>query len=183
MEVEQLAERFEMVKMNGRGFVARCPAHADTNPSLTVARGTTGWLVKCQVGCTFFDVVSAAGLRPLDFKFGSSDSLATTAAPDKTRAIMRDLIRDDREIVWKFGDLMALAFGLSDVEVARTLANHPEFEDIGLPKAMEMHAIMFAGPIPDMIGSRYYPDYDDDARGQIGARLWQEYKTQQSSLA
>ena len=183
MELENLATNFEQVRMNGRGFTARCPAHADTNPSLTVARGTTGWLVKCQVGCSFLDVVAAAGLRPLDFKYEGSDSLVVPGEVDRTMTIMRDMIRQSRNIVWKFGDLMALAFDLSDEKVARTLAKHPEFENIGLPDAMKMHAILFAGPIADLIGDRYYPQYDQEARGRIGARLWQEYKTQQSSLA
>ena len=182
MELEQLAEKFEMVKMNGRGFICRCPAHLDKNPSLTIARGRDGWLVKCQAGCNFFDVVSAAGLRPLDFKFGSS-SLATPDKPDQTMMIMRDLIRETREIKWTFGQLMIEAFALDVEDVRKVLRKYPEFLLISLPKAMEMHAIMFAGPIPDMIGDRYYPNYNDDARGQIGARLWQEYRIQQSSLA
>ena len=183
MEVGQLAEHFERVKMNGRGFVALCPAHADKNPSLTVARGTTGWLVKCQVGCTFFEVVSAAGLRPLDFKFGSSDSLPTSTELDRTREIMRDMIRSTREIKWTFGQLMVEAFDLDIDDVREVLVKYPEFMLTSLPAAMRMHAIMFAGPIADLIGDRYYPQYDQKARGEIGARLWQEYKTQQSSLA
>jgi len=183
MEVEQLAERFEQVKMNGRGFTARCPAHLDTNPSLTIARGRSGWLVKCQSGCTFFDVVSAAGLKPLDFKFGGSDSLS--GGPDnidRTRDVMRNMIRETRVIVWKFQDLFALAFDVPVDEVMVVLERYPEFIDLDLPSAMTMHAIMFAGPVADLIGKRYYPQYDQDARGRIGGRLWQEYTTQKSSL-
>jgi len=182
MELDELIGYFDGVKMNGNGFTARCPAHLDANPSLAIQRGRSGWLVKCQVGCNFFDVVSAAGLRPLNFKFSDGVSLAPSVE-DKTLRVMRDMIRKSRTIIWKFSDLMVLAFDLSDEKVGRTLAKYPEFEDIGLPEAMKMHAIMFAGPIADLIGDRYYPQYDQDARGRIGARLWQEYKTQQSSLA
>jgi len=183
MELDQLAERFEMVRLNGRGFTARCPAHSDKNPSLTVARGTTGWLVKCQSGCTFFDVVSAAGLRPLDFKFGGSDNRTTLGKPDMTRDVMRDLIRESRDIKWTFGQLMVEAFDLDIKQVRKVLNKYPEFMLTSLPDAMKMHAIMFAGPVADMIGERYYPNYNRDAQGQIGERLWQEYRTQQSSLA
>ena len=182
MELDVLVSHFEGVRMNGRGFTSRCPAHIDKDPSLTVARGSTGWLVKCQAGCNFFDVVSAAGLRPLDFKFGSS-SLAAPDKPDQTRRIMGDMVRESRRIVWQFGELMMLAFDLDSERVTEVLDRYPEFDNIGLREAMNMHAIMFAGPVADLIGHRYYPQYDQNARGRIGARLWQEYTTQQSSLA
>lgn len=50
----------------GTGFVARCPAHDDTKPSLTLADGKNGDLVwRCQAGCTQDEVRDALGARGL----------------------------------------------------------------------------------------------------------------------
>ena len=40
-------------KPNGRGWMARCPAHDDRTPSLSIAQGDDGRvLLKCHAGCT-----------------------------------------------------------------------------------------------------------------------------------
>lgn len=41
------------VRARGVGkWSARCPAHADKSPSLTIAEGDKGMLVKCWAGCS-----------------------------------------------------------------------------------------------------------------------------------
>ena len=60
-------------RKSGRGWVARCPAHDDRNPSLSVDPGDDGRaLVKCRAGCTTEAVVGALGLRLADL-FPSDD--------------------------------------------------------------------------------------------------------------
>lgn len=50
-----------------RGFTARCPAHDDRTPSLTVSEGADGRaLVKCQAGCDAESVIRALGLEWAD---------------------------------------------------------------------------------------------------------------------
>lgn len=47
-------------KWHGRYGVARCPAHGDRNPSLTLADGPDGRLLAhCKTGCSFLDVLDA----------------------------------------------------------------------------------------------------------------------------
>ena len=59
--------KFEGVQASGGGWVARCPAHGDDNPSLSIARGEDGrWLVHCHAGCSAEAVVAAVGLRMAD---------------------------------------------------------------------------------------------------------------------
>ena len=59
--------KFEGVQKSGGGWVARCPAHGDDNPSLSIARGEDGrWLVHCHAGCSAEAVVSAVGLKMAD---------------------------------------------------------------------------------------------------------------------
>jgi len=44
----------------GSGWVARCPAHDDRTPSLSLADGHDGrLLVKCWAGCSACDVLAA----------------------------------------------------------------------------------------------------------------------------
>ena len=59
--------KFEGVQASGGGWVARCPAHGDDNPSLSIARGEDGrWLVHCHAGCSAEAVVAAVGLKMRD---------------------------------------------------------------------------------------------------------------------
>ncbi|MFN7374497.1 MAG: DUF3987 domain-containing protein [bacterium] len=51
----------------GAGWCARCPAHDDRNPSLSIHAGDDGRaLVNCHAGCTFEAVCGAVWLNPAD---------------------------------------------------------------------------------------------------------------------
>ena len=52
MDVKDLLSLLETVKQSGNGWTARCPAHDDRKPSLSVGVGTDGRiLVHCHAGC------------------------------------------------------------------------------------------------------------------------------------
>ncbi len=59
---DELLDKFEKVRRNGKGWTARCAAHEDKHPSLAITQGHKGWLIKCWTGCDFRDIVTAAGL-------------------------------------------------------------------------------------------------------------------------
>ena len=62
--VEKVLEHLEGVQYNGSGWKARCPAHADRNPSLAISEGDAGRvLLNCFAGCPKEDILEAAGLR------------------------------------------------------------------------------------------------------------------------
>lgn len=66
---EQLLSRLEKVRSSGSGWTARCPAHDDDTPSLSVSVGRDGrTLVKCHGGsaCTAAEVAAAVGLTLRD---------------------------------------------------------------------------------------------------------------------
>lgn len=66
MTTAELVDRLKGHK-SGNGFVARCPAHEDKNPSLSISTGTDGRiLLKCHVGCTAEMICSAAGIKLSD---------------------------------------------------------------------------------------------------------------------
>jgi AAA domain len=65
--VDTLLGKLDHVRKVGDGFVARCPAHEDRMPSLSIHTGTDGRaLLRCHAGCEWSAVVSAVGLQPSD---------------------------------------------------------------------------------------------------------------------
>ena len=56
--------RLDDVRRSGRGFVARCPAHPDRRPSLSVrARDGGGVLLYCFGGCRYGEILRALGVE------------------------------------------------------------------------------------------------------------------------
>ena len=73
MRYDEILDRIESrtglaPRPSGSGHVARCPAHPDDTPSLTLSKGDDGrTLAHCQRGCAFDAVASSLGLEPSDF--------------------------------------------------------------------------------------------------------------------
>lgn len=66
----------------GRGWLVRCPAHADGTQSLKVEAGTDGRaLLTCHAGCDTDSVVSALGLMMKDLFVEETTGTRPTAAP------------------------------------------------------------------------------------------------------
>jgi len=66
MTVEELLTRLEAVRRTSRGYLARCPGHADRNPSLSIREAGTRILLRCFAGCETGQVVAALGLEMRD---------------------------------------------------------------------------------------------------------------------
>ena len=57
--------RLSGARKSGRGYVAKCPAHDDNSPSLSVTESDNGVvLAKCFAGCDYKAIVAALGLEP-----------------------------------------------------------------------------------------------------------------------
>lgn len=66
MNAEQIAERLHARHSRG-GWIARCPAHPDRSPSLSIREGNDGrTLVYCHAGCTTEAVCEAIGIKVAD---------------------------------------------------------------------------------------------------------------------
>jgi hypothetical protein len=62
--LRRVLERLDGVKRAGRGYIARCPAHDDRNPSLSVRLGDHGRvLLKCHAGCEYAAIAAALELK------------------------------------------------------------------------------------------------------------------------
>ena len=64
MTPEEFVSRLKGVKRNGTGkWMACCPAHNDSDPSLAIGQTNTGKiLLRCFAGCSALDVVHSMGL-------------------------------------------------------------------------------------------------------------------------
>lgn len=65
--LDTLLTKLDHVRKSGEGYVARCPAHEDKAPSLSVRAGNDGRaLLYCHAGCEWSAIVAALGLDPSD---------------------------------------------------------------------------------------------------------------------
>lgn len=66
-ELDRVLSRLEGARRSGSRWIARCPAHEDRNPSLSVGLGAGGCvLLHCFVGCAPEAIASALGLSMRD---------------------------------------------------------------------------------------------------------------------
>jgi DNA primase len=66
MGLDELLIRLEGVKLSGSGYQAKCPAHDDRKPSLSISCEDGTILLKCFGGCATEDVVRSMGLTMAD---------------------------------------------------------------------------------------------------------------------
>jgi len=70
MTAQDALDRLAGVRPRGASrWFARCPAHADRSPSLSVAVGERGLLLKCFAGCTVKEICAALGFKEADLFF------------------------------------------------------------------------------------------------------------------
>ncbi len=87
----KLRERRCEPKRSGESYMAKCPAHDDQSPSLSVSEGTDGRaLVYCFGGCKTEQVVSALGLE-IGELFPEQDK---ASAQERTGITVAELARD-----------------------------------------------------------------------------------------
>ena len=66
MITETVLDHFECVRPIAGGYKARCPAHEDKTPSLSIKKIADHLLIHCHAGCPPEEVVRAAGLKMSD---------------------------------------------------------------------------------------------------------------------
>ena len=96
MSPEEVAERLNG-RPSGDGWSARCPAHEDRSPSLSIAAGDKGGtVVHCHAGCEPSAVVAAVGLELRDLAPDTpsrDDAVATYRYTDENGRHLFDVVR------------------------------------------------------------------------------------------
>jgi putative DNA primase/helicase len=79
---EQTIELLHASKSTGEQFSARCPAHSDTNPSLSIGKGEDGKvLLRCHAGCPFESIRDAIHKKVLEQGLTLSEYAAMKQLP------------------------------------------------------------------------------------------------------
>ncbi len=91
MTVAELLPRLECVRAVRNGWIARCPAHRDRNPSLSLREGRDGRvLLKCFAGCTVEAICIALRIRVSEL----------FASPGEKREPLPPIVREaQRELI------------------------------------------------------------------------------------
>ena len=86
MTLDELLSLLDTVhqRSNGR-HAARCQAHADKSPSLSVSEGEKGILLKCWAGCSTEDICVALGIKVADLFFDAGVPHSQRPAPRPPR--------------------------------------------------------------------------------------------------
>ena len=82
-------------RWHGSYGTARCPAHDDTHPSLSIKDGDAGrLLLYCHAGCSYEDIVAAIEHRtgPLGSPMKESERIPNTVKPDRSMPRLLNLI-------------------------------------------------------------------------------------------
>jgi hypothetical protein len=66
MSVEAILSRIKGVRRSGPGWLAKCPAHSDRGPSLSIGENNGKILLHCFAGCTPDAVCAAIGIKISD---------------------------------------------------------------------------------------------------------------------
>ena len=125
MSAAALLDRLEGVRESGPGrWIAKCSAHDDRNPSLSIRETSDGTvLIKCWAGCGVADIVAAVGLELRDLFPPCTDHHQRPLRP-RERWYPRDLLlilRREALVVLIAARDIAAGRPLSDEDSARLL--------------------------------------------------------------
>lgn len=93
--IDTMLSRLEGVKRTGDNtWLARCPAHTDKSPSLSIRNTDSGAvLVHCFAGCTVHEVVSSIGLELNDLFPPRPVKPEIAGKPERRRFPAADVLR------------------------------------------------------------------------------------------
>ncbi len=99
--IDNILPLLDKVKKAGKGYQARCPAHDDNGPSLSLREGEDGRvLVHCHAGCTTAAVVAAIGLTMADLFPPSNTPRRPPPAPGVSRRELQAAAQFERSVLF-----------------------------------------------------------------------------------
>lgn len=180
--LEALQERDCKPRKSGAGWAARCPAHEDHNPSLSMSNGDGKVLIKCHHGCAVEDVLSSLGLtsgdlfdQPLE-QVDKPQIVTTYPYVDEAGKLLYQVLRYEPKAFkqrkpdgaggwsWRLGDVRRVPYQLPAV-LAAVKAGTPVHVCEGEKDA---HAVEAAGGVATCNAGgagKWRPEYGDHLRG------------------
>lgn len=127
MNAHEIISRLKMVRPRGDGqWSARCPAHEDRGPSLSIKELTDGRvLMHCFAGCTVDRVTGAIGMG-LEDLFPPVPAIGAGQPPAKRRALLSkgqalDLLSAEALFVAVAAANVAKGIALADSDMQRLM--------------------------------------------------------------
>lgn len=118
--LDQFLQRLEFVKPSAHAFSARCPAHDDHSPSLSIKEGDDARvLVHCFAGCSPQEVVAALGLTLADLFPANGEPRRPPPAPGVTRTALRAAVKFEQEVLYFIASDRAKGKAISQTDAAR----------------------------------------------------------------
>lgn len=120
--LENVLRHLDKPKKSGKGFTARCPAHEDRGPSLSITEGDDGRvLMHCFAGCRTSDVATAIGLTLVDLFPPSNQPRLPLPAPGVSRSSLRAAAEFEGLVlrVIKFDRMKGKSISAADLERER----------------------------------------------------------------
>ena len=98
--IDNILDRIDGAKKTGPDkWQARCPAHDDRSPSLSIKEGPDGTvLLKCWAGCSAQGIVEAVGLELRDLFPRSSNYTPSKAPSYSVRDVVKTVIFESKII-------------------------------------------------------------------------------------
>lgn len=125
MSAEALLQRLDRVRHRGADqWSARCPAHDDKGPSLSVKELSDGRvLLHCFAGCEVDEIVAAVGLEIAEL-FPPRPAAGQGAAPARRRGLLTatqalELIDHEARLIWVSGENIAAGIVLASTDLDR----------------------------------------------------------------
>lgn len=99
--IDNILQYLDKVKRSGKGYQARCPAHDDNGPSLSLLEGDDGRvLLHCHAGCATEAVVAAMGLSMGDLFPPSDKPHRPPPAPGVSRRELHSAAEFESSIIF-----------------------------------------------------------------------------------
>jgi hypothetical protein len=137
--VDILARLNGVRRSGGKGWTAKCPAHADSQNSLSIHHRGGKWLLKCHAGCAWDAVLAAAGIAPSDLFDSCDGKRATYSSNNGATAQLAGLTLDEYATAKALPPSFLRDCGLSDM----VLAGRPALRIPYLGTACEELAVRF----------------------------------------
>lgn len=149
MQFDEFLGRFSDVRAEGDGYLATCPGHSDSKPSLRIAAGHSAVLVRCRARCSTPDVLRAVGLTMSDLAgidlntvTRRARSTSEPASDSDVEALEGDLAVFAAELDEEVREYARSRFGLDDEAVDR----------LGLGRRDDRHGLRLVVPLRDRSG-------------------------------
>jgi len=92
-QLDYIGGHFESFQKNGQGYIALCPLHDDTNPSLSINEGNGHILVHCHAGCPTEGLLEVVGLSMRDLMPNATWIVATYDYRDEQGELLYQTVR------------------------------------------------------------------------------------------